>query len=159
MSFLKKNIYSLSLILFLFLVDRISKYLILNIFKTSDEPNIIITSFLKFELIWNNGIAFGLLRFEESLYYNSLTAIIVVITIILFFLMIKSANVEKFGFCLIIGGSFGNIFDRLSYSSVIDFIDFNLGNFHWFIFNVADIFITLGIVILLIREFLNKKHE
>ena len=108
MSFLKKNIYSLSLILFLFLVDRISKYLILNIFKTSDEPNIIITSFLKFELIWNNGIAFGLLPFEESLYYNSLTAIIVVITIILFFLMIKSANVEKFGFCLIIGGSFGN---------------------------------------------------
>ena len=159
MSFLKKNIYSLSLILFLFLVDRISKYLILNIFKTSDEPNIIITSFLKFELIWNNGIAFGLLRFEESLYYNSLTAIIVVITIILFFLMIKSANVEKFGFCLIIGGSFGNIFDRLSYSSVIDFIDFNLGNFHWFIFNVADIFISTGVFILIMFELLKKNEK
>jgi signal peptidase II len=159
MSFLKKNIYSLSLILFLFLVDRISKYLILNIFKTSDEPNIIITSFLKFELIWNNGIAFGLLPFEESLYYNSLTAIIVVITIILFFLMIKSANVEKFGFCLIIGGSFGNIFDRLSYSSVIDFIDFNLGNFHWFIFNVADIFISTGVFILIMFELLKKNEK
>jgi len=159
MSFLKKNIYSLSLILFLFLVDRISKYLILNIFKTSDEPNIIITSFLKFELIWNNGIAFGLLPFEESLYYNSLTAIILVITIILFFLMIKSANVEKFGFCLIIGGSFGNIFDRLSYSSVIDFIDFNLGNFHWFIFNVADIFISTGVFILIMFELLKKNEK
>jgi len=159
MSFLKKNIYSLSLILFLFLVDRISKYLILNIFKTSDEPNIIITSFLKFELIWNNGIAFGLLPFEENLYYNSLTAIIVVITIILFFLMIKSANVEKFGFCLIIGGSFGNIFDRLSYSSVIDFIDFNLGNFHWFIFNVADIFISTGVFILIMFELLKKNEK
>jgi len=159
MSFLKKNIYSLSLILFLFLADRISKYLILNIFKTSDEPNIIITSFLKFELIWNNGIAFGLLPFEESLYYNSLTAIIVVITIILFFLMIKSANVEKFGFCLIIGGSFGNIFDRLSYSSVIDFIDFNLGNFHWFIFNVADIFISTGVFILIMFELLKKNEK
>jgi len=159
MSFLKKNIYSLSLILFLFLVDRISKYLILNIFKTSDEPNIIITSFLKFELIWNNGIAFGLLPFEESLYYNSLTAIIVVITIILFFLMIKSANVEKFGFCLIIGGSFGNIFDRLNYSSVIDFIDFNLGNFHWFIFNVADIFISTGVFILIMFELLKKNEK
>ena len=159
MSFLKKNIYSLSLILFLFLVDRISKYLILNIFKTSDEPNIIITSFLKFELIWNNGIAFGLLPFEESLYYNFLTAIIVVITIILFFLMIKSANVEKFGFCLIIGGSFGNIFDRLSYSSVIDFIDFNLGNFHWFIFNVADIFISTGVFILIMFELLKKNEK
>ena len=159
MSFLKKNIYSLSLILFLFLVDRISKYLILNIFKTSDEPNIIITSFLKFELIWNNGIAFGLLPFEESLYYNSLTAIILVITIILFFLMIKSANVEKFGFCLIIGGSFGNIFDRLSYSSVIDFIDFNLGNFHWFIFNAADIFISTGVFILIMFELLKKNEK
>ena len=159
MSFLKKNIYSLSLILFLFLVDRISKYLILNIFKTSDEPNIIITSFLKFELIRNNGIAFGLLPFEESLYYNALTAIIVVITIILFFLMIKAVNVEKFGFCLIIGGSFGNIFDRLSYSSVIDFIDFNIGNFHCFILNVAYIFITIGVFILIMFELLKKNEK
>ena len=159
MSFLKKNIYSLSLIFFLFLADRISKYLILNLFKTSDEPNIVITSFLKFELIWNNGIAFGLLSFEENFYYNVLTAIIVLITIILIFLMIKAVNVEKFGFCLIIGGSFGNIFDRLSYSSVIDFIDFNIGNFHWFIFNVADIFITIGVFILIMFELLKKNEK
>ena len=159
MSFFKKNIYSLSLIFFLFLADRISKYLILNLFKTSDEPNIVITSFLKFELIWNNGIAFGLLSFEENFYYNVLTAIIVLITIILIFLMIKAVNVEKFGFCLIIGGSFGNIFDRLSYSSVIDFIDFNIGNFHWFIFNVADIFITIGVFILIMFELLKKNEK
>ena len=159
MSFLKKNIYSLSLIFFLFLADRISKYLILNLFKTSDEPNIVITSFLKFELIWNNGIAFGLLSFEENFYYNVLTAIIGLITIILIFLMIKAVNVEKFGFCLIIGGSFGNIFDRLSYSSVIDFIDFNIGNFHWFIFNVADIFITIGVFILIMFELLKKNEK
>ena len=159
MSFFKKNIYSLSLIFFLFLADRISKYLILNLFKTSDEPNIVITSFLKFELIWNNGIAFGLLSFEENFYYNVLTAIIVLITIILIFLMIKAVNVEKFGFCLIIGGSFGNIFDRLKYSSVIDFIDFNVGNFHWFIFNVADIFITIGVFILIMLELLKKNEK
>ena len=159
MSFFKKNIYSLSLIFFLFLADRISKYLILNLFKTSDEPNIVITSFLKFELIWNNGIAFSLLSFEENFYYNVLTAIIVLITIFLIFLMIKAVNVEKFGFCLIIGGSFGNIFDRLSYSSVIDFIDFNIGNFHWFIFNVADIFITIGVFILIMFELLKKNEK
>jgi len=159
MSFFKKNIYSLSLIFFLFLADRISKYLVLNLFKTSDEPNIVITSFLKFELIWNNGIAFGLLSFEENFYYNVLTAIIVLITIFLIFLMIKAVNVEKFGFCLIIGGSFGNIFDRLSYSSVIDFIDFNIGNFHWFIFNVADIFITIGVFILIMFELLKKNEK
>jgi signal peptidase II len=114
---------------------------------------------LKFELIWNNGIAFGLLSFEENFYYNVLTAIIVLITIILIFLMIKAVNVEKFGFCLIIGGSFGNIFDRLSYSSVIDFIDFNIGNFHWFIFNVADIFITIGVFILIMFELLKKNEK
>ena len=159
MGFLKKNIFSLSLNFFLFLADRISKYLILNLFKTSDEPNIVITSFLKFELIWNNGIAFGLLSFEENFYYNVLTAIIVLITIILIFLMVKAVNVEKFGFCLIIGGSFGNIFDRLSYSSVIDFIDFNIGNFHWFIFNVADIFITIGVFILIMFELLKKNEK
>ena len=159
MSFFKKNIYSLSLIFFLFLADRISKYLVLNLFKTSDEPNIVITSFLKFELIWNNGIAFSLLSFEENFYYNVLTAIIVLITIFLIFLMIKAVNVEKFGFCLIIGGSFGNIFDRLSYSSVIDFIDFNIGNFHWFIFNVADIFITIGVFILIMFELLKKNEK
>ena len=159
MSFFKKNIYSLSLIFFLFLADRISKYLILNLFKTSDEPNIVINSFLKFELIWNNGIAFGLLSFEENFYYNVLTAIIVLITIFLIFLMIKAVNVEKFGFCLIIGGSFGNIFDRLIYSSVIDFIDFNIGNFHWFIFNVADIFITIGVFILIMFELLKKNEK
>ena len=159
MSFFKKNIYSLSLIFFLFLADRISKYLVLNLFKTSDEPNIVITSFLKFELIWNNGIAFSLLSFEENFYYNVLTAIIVLITIFLIFLMIKAVNVEKFGFCLIIGGSFGNIFDRLIYSSVIDFIDFNIGNFHWFIFNVADIFITAGVLILIMFELLKKDEK
>ena len=159
MSFFIKNIYSLSLIFFLFLADRISKYLVLNLFKTSDEPNIVITSFLKFELIWNNGIAFSLLSFEENFYYNVLTAIIVLITIFLIFLMIKAVNVEKFGFCLIIGGSFGNIFDRLIYSSVIDFIDFNIGNFHWFIFNVADIFITIGVFILIMFELLKKNEK
>ena len=158
MSFLKKNIYSLFLIFFLFLADRISKYFILNLFKTFDKSNIVITSFLKFDLIWNNGIAFGFLSFEEKFYYNALTAVIVLITIILIFLMNKAVNIEKFGFCLIIGGSLGNLFDRLYYSSVIDFIDFNVGNFHWFIFNVADIFITFGVLILIMFE-LKKKNE
>ena len=159
MSLLKKNFSSLFFILILFLIDRLTKFLVVIYSNPSGELIIPVTSFLKLNLIWNNGIAFGLLPFEESLYYNSLTAIIVVITIILFFLMVKSANVEKFGFCLIIGGSFGNIFDRLSYSSVIDFIDFNLGNFHWFIFNVADIFISTGVFILIMFELLKKNEK
>ena len=156
MRFLKNNFYNLSLIFFLFLVDRASKYIVLNFFQSSDKFEIIITSFLKFNLIWNKGIAFGLLSLENNFYYNALTLIIFLITIILIYLMSKSKNVEKLGFLLIIGGSFGNIFDRLYYSSVIDFIEFHIGNFHWFIFNVADIFITIGVTILIFREFLNR---
>ena len=156
MRFLKNNFYNLSLIFFLFLVDRASKYIVLNLFQSSDKFEIIITSFLKFNLIWNKGIAFGLLSLENNFYYNALTLIIFLITIILIYLMSKSKNVEKLGFLLIIGGSFGNIFDRLYYSSVIDFIEFHIGNFHWFIFNVADIFIMIGVTILIFREFLNR---
>ena len=156
MRFLKNNFYNLSLIFFLFLVDRASKYIVLNLFQSSDKFEIIITSFLKFNLIWNKGIAFGLLSLENNFYYNALTLIIFLITIILIYLMTKSKNVEKLGFLLIIGGSFGNIFDRLYYSSVIDFIEFHIGNFHWFIFNVADIFITIGVTILIFRELLNR---
>jgi len=159
MNFFKRNIYSFSLIFFLFLVDRASKYATLSLFESLDEPSIEIASFLKFNLIWNDGIAFGLLSFEESVFYNLLTLTIVIITIILIFLMNKAKNIEKFGFCLIIGGSFGNIFDRFYYSSVIDFIDFHIGNFHWFIFNVADIFITVGVLILIMFEFLKKNEK
>ena len=159
MNFLKRNIYSFSLIFFLFLVDRVSKYATLRLFENLDETNIAITSFLKFNLIWNDGIAFGLLSFDEGALYNLLTLIITLITLILIFLMIKAKNIEKFGFCLIIGGSFGNIFDRFYYSSVIDFIDFHIGNFHWFIFNVADIFITIGVLVLIMIEFFKKNEE
>jgi len=159
MNFLKRNIYSFSLIFFLFLVDRASKYATLRLFENLDEPNIAITSFLKFNLIWNDGIAFGLLSFDEGTFYNLLTLTITLITLILIYLMIKAKNIEKFGFCLIIGGSFGNIFDRFYYSSVVDFIDFHVGNFHWFIFNVADIFITIGVIVLIMFEFFKKNEE
>lgn len=159
MNFLKKNLYNLFLIFFLFLADRLSKYLILNYSKSLEETNIIITSFLKFNLIWNKGIAFGFLSFNNELLYNVLTLIIIFITFILLYLMFKSNRVEKLGFSLIIGGSLGNIFDRLYYASVIDFIDFHIGNFHWFIFNVADIFITMGVLILITFEVFKKDEK
>ncbi len=158
MSYLNKNIYSFLLIFFLFLTDRITKYFIVTLSETSGELLIPITSFLKFNLIWNSGIAFGLFSFEEKNYYNFLTLIIISITLILSYFMFKAKNTEKLGFSLIVGGSLGNIFDRIYYSSVVDFIDFHINNFHWFIFNVADIFITTGVVLLLILE-LFKKNE
>ena len=116
-------------------------------------------SFLNFNLIWNDGIAFGLLAFNDNFYYNILTGIILIVTFIVFFLMIKTQGTEKYCFMMISGGSFGNIFDRLYYSAVPDFIDIHYQNFHWFIFNVADIFITLGVLLLIFLELFLKKIQ
>ena len=159
MSQKKTFFFSLLFIFILFLVDRITKYLIVTYSNPSGELIVPLTSFLKINLIWNSGIAFGLLSFQDDLYYNILTAIIIFITLILSYFMIKSNDVEKAGFCLIIGGSLGNIFDRIYYSSVVDFIDFHVNNFHWFIFNVADIFITIGVIILIVLEIFKKNDK
>ena len=156
----KKNYFYFAFIALIFAADRVTKIIILNIFKTSDFATIKINSFLNFSLVWNDGIAFGLFSLEKNFSYNILTSIIILIAIYIIFLAYKSSNLlEKISYLMIAGGASGNIFDRLYYSSVVDFIDITINNFHWFIFNVADIFITLGIVILLIREFLNKKYE
>ena len=156
---IKKNIFSFLFIISIFLIDRLSKYLILLLSGDTETFNIPITFFLNFNLVWNNGIGFGLFPFEDGLYYSLLTLIIILITLIVFFFMIKSKNFEKIGFSLIIGGSLGNIFDRLYYSSVVDFIDFHINNFHWFIFNVADIFITIGVILLIYIEIFLKAKK
>ena len=114
-------------------------------------------SFLNFNLVWNNGIAFGLFSYDQNIYYNVITSIIILVTSTIIWFAFKSKGLEKISYLMIIGGSFGNIFDRLYYSSVIDFIDISYNNFHWFIFNVADIFITLGVIILIVLEFLKIK--
>ena len=154
--YLKKNFFNYSIIIFVFFLDRISKYLILKYFEKSIDQNIIINSFLNFNLLWNDGIAFGLLQFEQKLFYNFVTLLIFVILIIVSRLASKSKGLEKICYLMILGGGFGNLFDRLYYGSVIDFIDLNYNNFHWFIFNVADMFITIGILILIISEFIKK---
>ena len=154
---LKKNLIILYVSILTFFLDRFSKYYILNTFNSENIDYFPITSFLNFNLVFNKGIAFGLFSFNEQFYYNIISLIIVLITLIVLFLAIKSNGVEKIGFSLIFGGSLGNIFDRLYYSSVIDFIDLHINNFHWFIFNIADIFISLGVIILIVLEFFGKK--
>tara|TARA_B100000579_G_C22771820_1_gene824356 strand:- start:273 stop:758 length:486 start_codon:yes stop_codon:yes gene_type:complete len=157
---LKKNLLSFFLVTLIFTLDRLSKHFILKLSEPLGELNISVTPFLNFNLLWNNGIAFGLFSFEQNLYYNAITLIIILVTLLLIWFASRSKGLEKISFLLIIGGSFGNIFDRFYYSSVIDFIDISFKNFHWFIFNVADIFISLGVIILICLEFINtKKHE
>ena len=137
----------------IFLLDRLSKYLIIQFSDPLDGLNVEITSFLNFHLIWNKGIAFGLLSFDQDLLYNILTLVIILITIIIFWFSRKTKGLEKISFLIIVGGSLGNIFDRIYYSAVADFIDVNYENFHWFIFNVADMFITIGVLMLIFIEF------
>ncbi len=156
---IKKNIFSFLFIISIFLIDRLSKYLILLLSGDTETFNIPITFFLNFNLVWNNGIGFGLFPFEDGLYYSLLTLLIILITLIVFYLSLRSKGIEKVGFLMITGGSLGNIFDRLYYSSVIDFIDINVNNFHWFIFNVADIFITIGVILLIYIEIFLKAKK
>ena len=157
MDMYRKHILSFLTIIFIFIIDRISKLLIINSSETYEQYGLSVTPFLNFNLIWNEGIAFGFFSFDEKVYYNLLTVIIFLIISILIWMMIKSKSYEKFCFLMIIGGSLGNIFDRIYYSAVPDFIDIHINNFHWFIFNVADIFISIGIIFLISFEIFGKK--
>ena len=155
----KKHLVDFSIITFIFLIDRVSKSLIISSSEYYEQYGVSITSFLNFNLIWNEGIAFGLFSFDEKLYYNLLTIFICLITVVIIWLMFRSKGFERLSFMMIIGGSLGNIFDRIFYSAVPDFIDIHVNNFHWFIFNVADIFITMGIICLISIEVVGKKRN
>ena len=144
------------IILTIFFFDRISKIYLLNLEASGIEVDFYIYSFLNFYLVWNTGIGFGLASMQASLYYHILTFIIVTINFILIFFMTKSKGINAYMFALVIGGSLGNLFDRIYYYAVPDFIDLHLGNYHWFIFNVADIIITVGIIGLVLTEFFKK---
>ena len=154
---IKINLTNFFFVLSIFAIDRISKLLIINTSAKLGKTEIFTSSFLNLNLIWNDGIAFGMFSFDEKIYYNLLSVIIILITLVIFWMILKTKGVEKIGFLMIFSGSLGNIFDRLYYSSVPDFIDIHINNFHWFIFNVADIFITLGIILLITLE-ISKKN-
>ena len=155
---IKKYFLNFFIIIFIFFLDRISKLLVINYADANGEMYVNVTSFLDINLIWNEGIAFGLFSFNNELYYNLLTIFILLIILIIVLLMFKSKSFEKLCFIMIIGGSLGNLFDRIYYSAVPDFIDIYFNNFHWFIFNVADIFISIGVIILISLEFFKKKN-
>jgi len=156
---LKKNIFYFFFILFIFILDRVSKLWIISIFNSENNLEIKISSFINLNLIWNKGIAFGLFSYGEKFEYNLLTGLIIMIIAIVFLMIIKTKGFEKYGFLMILGGALGNIFDRLYYSAVPDFIDIYYKNFHWFVFNVADIFITVGVLMLIINEITIKNHK
>ena len=156
--FFKKTFIYFGIVLFIFLIDRISKLYILSILEDTGFVDININQFINFILVWNSGVGFGLFSFEQSTIYNLITLIIILINLIIIYLIIKTIDFNKYFYLIILGGSLGNLFDRIYYSSVPDFIDISYKGYHWFVFNIADIFISLGIICLIFAELLNYKR-
>ena len=157
---LKKNLIIFFSIASIFFIDRVSKILVISKSEKLNQNEIFSTEFINFHLIWNEGIAFGLFSFSNPSTYQIMTLFILLVILILIFYMLKTDMVnEKIGFILIVGGAIGNLFDRVFYSAVPDFIDLHINNFHWFIFNIADIFITTGVLWLILTEIIFKKKH
>ena len=148
----------IAIILTIFLLDRLSKIYFINLQEMGTEVDFYIFSFLNFFLVWNTGIGFGIASTEANIYYHTITGIILLINFILIYYLLKAKGSAMYLFALIIGGSLGNLFDRIYYYAVPDFIDLHFENFHWFIFNIADIFITMGIIGLIVVEFFRKEN-
>jgi len=157
-SFFRKNYKYFLFILFIFIVDRLSKNYVILLDQSSLESDLLFfSSFFNIQLVWNSGVAFGLFSFEEDFYYNLITLIIIFVVILVIYLAKNANKLDRYLYSMIIGGASGNLLDRLLYRSVPDFIDLHYNNFHWFIFNVADIFITIGIISLIFSDILKNK--
>ena len=152
----KKNIFCFLLIVIIFLIDRITKIKIIN-YQIENTKVIFINNYLNLDLIWNTGIGFGLFNFETGIIYHLISIIIFFVILLILYFLLNSVNIEKFSFAIILGGAIGNFYDRITYFAVPDFIDLHYNNYHWFTFNFADIFITMGIIIYLFSG-LNKKE-
>ena len=153
----KNYLYYSIIVIFVFLLDRLSKLYVLNLAESEQVVDVYITPYLNLYLIWNTGVGFGILSSNQDFFYNSITFIIILINIFILFMLLKYNDYRKFFLLMILGGSLGNLYDRIYYKAVPDFIDFHYESFHWFVFNVADIFISLGIACLIFAEvFFNK---
>ena len=157
---INNNFYlNLIIILSIFILDRLTKFYVIYLDKINSGSEIFSSKFLNIYLIWNEGIAFGLFSFEEKYLYNFVSALILAIILVIIFMLKKIEKYKKFSLVMILGGAIGNFFDRIFYKAVPDFIDFHVGEFHWFIFNIADIFITFGVIFMIILEFTKDKEK
>ena len=155
----KSFIISSSLVFSIFLLDRLSKLYVIFFDQKIFDNEIFTSKFLNIQLVWNDGIAFGLLSFSQEKSYNLLTTFISLVVIFIFYLVVKTKGLKNYALLMILGGALGNLFDRLYYKAVPDFIDVHFENFHWFIFNVADIFITIGVIFVIFLEIIDNNKE
>ena len=152
--FKKDNLFFLIFAIIIFFLDRLSKLKIIN---NLDEAPYYVNDYINFDLVWNIGIGFGLLSTNSSLLYNFVTTLIGIVIIFLIYFLIISSKLDKFIYSIIMGGAIGNFYDRIIYKAVPDFIDIHYGDFHWFTFNIADIFISIGIIVYLLKDLVFKK--
>ena len=133
--------------------DQITKTLIKNSLDLFESVPIIENIF-HFTFIKNSGMAFGL-NFPGGIYFFTTASLI--LTCVLFWMLWKERNNSiyiRLAFALIIGGAIGNLIDRILYGEVVDFLDFMIGDYHWYVFNIADTSVSIGMGILLIHTLL-----
>ena len=155
----QKTIINLGVLLLIFAIDRFSKIYIVQKNLNGLSSEIKLNNFLSLDLVWNKGVAFGLFSMKSVAFYNALTILILIIILIVLYLSFTSSGFKKIAYLMIVGGAIGNVYDRIFYRQVPDFIDFHVGDFHWFIFNIADIFITFGVIFMILIEFKANKNE
>ena len=157
--FNKKFYFNFSTVLIIFFLDRITKKIIIHLNQENFGQYIFSSEYLNISLVWNKGIAFGLFSFNENYVYNILTTLIALVTFVILLMILKNDGFKRFSLLMIMGGALGNLYDRIFFSAVPDFFDFHVGNFHWFIFNVADIFITIGVIFMILIEFIDNNKS
>jgi len=158
-NFLKNNLLNMTIISLIFFIDRLSKSYVLSLRELGNEIDIYLTPYLNIYLIWNKGIAFGLMSFNSNIIYNIITFMIITICIVVLIMIIRFKGFKKYSLIAVLGGALGNLYDRIYYSAVPDFIDLHFKSFHWFIFNIADAFITMGVFCLICAEIFTQNRE
>tara|TARA_Y100000741_G_scaffold296580_1_gene237338 strand:+ start:76 stop:576 length:501 start_codon:yes stop_codon:yes gene_type:complete len=155
----KNSLFNLLFVIFIFILDRISKIYVISLSNKVSVQELFSSKFLNIVLVWNEGIAFGLFSFDQGNLYNFITIIISIVILVVLFMIINNKGLKKYALLMIFSGAIGNLYDRIFFKAVPDFIDFHVGQFHWFIFNLADIFITLGVIILILLEVVTTKKD
>ena len=156
-----KFFFNISLIVpaFIFILDRISKIYVINLSKNSFDIELYTSKFLNITLVWNEGIAFGLFSISHEYWYNFLTIVVVITALIILIMSIRQHGIQKYFFLIVFGGALGNLYDRIFFKAVPDFIDLHVGNFHWFVFNIADVFITFGVIFMILLEITGNNKQ
>ena len=142
------------------LIDFLSKNKIISIFKDGIVEKIYVNEYLDFILVFNTGISYGLFSGGGDFQKWILISLsILIIIFLLSFIRNESSILSNLSISFIIGGALGNVLDRFTYGAVVDFISLHAKGFSWYIFNIADMFIVLGVILFILSQFILSKKN